>query len=52
MNTLNFSKIPRYTDGSIAQGWVKEGAWHGVYRSRLSDYYGRYDDDNFDKMNC
>ena len=23
----------RYTDGSVAQGWVKEGAWHGAYRS-------------------
>ena len=29
---LNF-KMVRYTDGSVAQGWVKEGAWHGVYRS-------------------
>ena len=27
-------KMVRYTDGSVAQGWVKEGAWHGVYRSR------------------
>ena len=28
-------KMARYTDGSVAQGWVKEGAWHGVYRSKL-----------------
>ena len=28
-------EMVRYTDGSVAQGWVKEGAWHGVYRSKL-----------------
>jgi hypothetical protein len=35
----------KYTDGSVAQGWVKEGAWHGVYRKLTSDgdlsTYGR-----------
>ena len=35
-NTVDpIKNMSRYTDGSVAQGWVKEGAWHGVYRLRM-----------------